>query len=221
MESMGLAILAIDMATLGATALRSPSKTRLLRGKGSITRKLPREAAKIKVANGGGNGGKAWDYGNGLGNQWGKSGSSWNKSYGKGFGKKGLNEMGGNGCDSDDVRDLNGIHLLTAGPALGAQAHLPVPVLWNPIPYAEQIQRVAGDGRRRGDLGAQRQQMHNQCSVIRESIRGEGPRGIEWIPERYDQSYRGGTRIPNLDLWRRSLRAARRNSAKRLPEHVV
>ena len=35
-----------------------------------------------------------------------------------GFGKKGLNEMGGNGWDSDDVCYLNGIHLLTAGPAL-------------------------------------------------------------------------------------------------------
>ena len=67
------------------------------------------------------------------------------RSCRKGFGKKGLNEMGGNGWDSDDVWGLNGILLLTSGPALaqkdnqmechaGAQANLPVPVHWNPIP---------------------------------------------------------------------------------------
>ena len=49
--------------------------------------------------------------------------------------------MGGNGWDSDDMWDLNGIHLQTAELALGAQAHLPVPILCNPI------QRVPGDGR--------------------------------------------------------------------------
>ena len=53
--------------------------------------------------------------------------------------------MGGNGWDSDDVWDLNGIHVLTAGATLaqkdnemechaGAQANLPVAVNWNPIP---------------------------------------------------------------------------------------
>ena len=58
-----------------------------------------------------------WDYGKGFGDQWSKGWQvSGNRSYGNGFGKKGLNEMGGNGWDSDDVWDLNGIHLLTAGP---------------------------------------------------------------------------------------------------------
>ena len=51
---MGLAIIAINMAMLGATALRCQSKTRLhsQQRRGSITRDLPREAVKIKVANG-------------------------------------------------------------------------------------------------------------------------------------------------------------------------
>ena len=50
---------------------------------------------------------KGWDYGKGFGNQWGKGWQfSGNRSYGKGFGKKGLNEMGGNGrriCGSQPV----------------------------------------------------------------------------------------------------------------------
>ena len=119
----------------------------------------PKGGGKDQGGKWGGNGGKAWDCGKGLGNQRGKGWQfSGNRSYGKGFGKKRLNEMGGNGWDSDDVWDLNGVHLQTAGPAVGAQAHLPVPVLWNPIPYAEQIQRVPRDGRRRRELRAQRQQ---------------------------------------------------------------
>ena len=54
MEPMSLATIAINMATLGATALRCPSKTRLpsRQRKGSITREHPREAVKVKAANG-------------------------------------------------------------------------------------------------------------------------------------------------------------------------
>ena len=127
--------------------------------KGINYKGAPKGAEKIKVANGAAMAARPGDYGKGLGNQWGKVWQfSGNRSYGKGFGKKGLNDMGGNGWDSDDVWDLNGNHLQTAGPAVGAQAHLPVPVLWNPIPYAEQIQRVAGDGMRRRELGTLRQQ---------------------------------------------------------------
>ena len=59
----------------------------------------------------------SWDCGKGFGNQLGKGWQfSGDRLYGKGFGKKGLNEMGGNGWDVDDVWDLNEIHLLTAGP---------------------------------------------------------------------------------------------------------
>ena len=51
--SMGLAIIAINMATLGDTAQRCPNKITLLsrQRKWSITRELPRAAVKIKVAN--------------------------------------------------------------------------------------------------------------------------------------------------------------------------
>ena len=158
--SMGLAIIAINMATHGATVLRCQSKTRLhsQQRRGSITRELPREAVKIKVANGA----ATADYGKGFGNQWSKGWQlSGNRSYGKGSGKKGLNEMGGNGWDSDDVWDLNGIHLLTAGATsaqkdnqmdchAGAQVNLPVAVHWNPIPTQNRLvvfQETEGDGK--------------------------------------------------------------------------
>ena len=77
--------------------------------------------------------------------------------------KKGLNEMGGNCWDSDDVWDLNGIHL---GPHwltgtirchAGSQANCPVVRPSEPDPHAEQIQCVPGDGRGRGEFGAHRQ----------------------------------------------------------------
>ena len=74
-----------------------------------------------------------------------------------------------NGWDSDDVWDLNGIHLLTAGATLaqkdnemechaGAQVKAPSGRQLESDFYAEQVQRVPRDGRRRGELGAQRQQ---------------------------------------------------------------
>ena len=138
-----------------------------------------------------GTGGKGWDYGKGFGNQWGKGWqSSGNRSYGKGFGKKGLNEMGGNGWDSDDVWDLNGIHLLTAGATLaqkdivmechaGAQANLPVAVNWNPIPTQNRFsvfQETEGDGE---NLEPSDSKMQNQFPLMRESIRVLGERANE------------------------------------------
>ena len=154
--SMGLAITAINMATLGATALRCQSKTRLVNNTGAT-----KGGGKDQGGKWGGTGGKGWDYGEGFGNQWGKGWqSSGNRSFGKGFGKKGLNEMGGNGWDLDDVWFLNGIHLLTAGATLaqkdnemechaGAQVNLPVADNWNPIPTQNRFsvfQETEGDG---------------------------------------------------------------------------
>ena len=139
----------------------------------------------------GGNGGKGWDFGKGFGNQWGKGWQvSGNRSYGKGFGKKGLNEMGGNGWDSDDVCDLNGIHLLTAGatPALkdnqmechaGAQVNLPVAVHWNPIPTQNRFsvfQETEGDGK---NWELSDRKMQNQFPLMCESIRVLGERAYD------------------------------------------
>ena len=114
--SMGLAITAINMATLGATALRlsEQDKVAFAAKKGVNYTGTTKGGGKDQGGKWSGTGGKGWDYGKGFGNQWGKGWqSSGNRSYGKGFGKKGLNEMGGNGWDSDDVWDLNGIHLLS------------------------------------------------------------------------------------------------------------
>ena len=95
-----------------------------------------------------GNGGKAGDCGKGLGNQWGKVWQfSGNRSYGKGFGKKGLNDMGGNGWDSDDVWDLNGNHLQTAGPALECDGENLEPCdskMHNLFPLMRESVRVLG-----------------------------------------------------------------------------
>ena len=139
----------------------------------------------------GGTGGKGWDYGKGFGNQWGKGWqSSGNRSYGKGFGKKDLNEMGGNGWDLDDVWDLNGIHLLTAGATLAqkdnemefhadAQVNLPVAVNWNPIPTQNRFsvfQETEGDGE---NLEPSDSKMQNQVPLMRESIRVLGERANE------------------------------------------
>ena len=77
--------------------------------------------------------------------------------------------MGGNGWDSDDVWDLNGIHLLTAGATLAQQdnemecscrrsGEPPSGRQLESDSFAEQVQRVPRDGRRRGELGAQRLQ---------------------------------------------------------------
>ena len=136
----------------------------------------------------GGNGGKGWDYGKGFGNQWSKGWQlSGNRSYGKGFGKKGLNEMGGSGWDLDDVWDLNGIHLLTAGATsaqkdnqmdchAGAQVNLPVAVHWNPIPTQNRLvvfQETEGDGK---NLEPSDSKMQNQFPLMRESIRVLGER---------------------------------------------
>ena len=102
-------------------------------------------------------------------NQWGKGWQlSGNRSYGKGFGKKGLNEMGGNGWDSDDVRDLNGIPSAgrrshfgsegrSDGMSCGRSGESPRVRPLEPDSFAEQVHRVPGDGRRREELGAQRQ----------------------------------------------------------------
>ena len=148
--------------------------------KGINYKGAPKGGGKGQGGKWGGNGGKAWDYGKGIGNQWGKGWQlSGNKSYGKGFGKKGLNEMGGNGWDSDDVWGPERDPSATAGPALGAHAHIPVPVLWNPIPYAEQIQRLPRDGRRQGELGPSDSKMHNQFPLMRESSRVMGERANE------------------------------------------
>ena len=116
--------------------------------------------------------------------------SSGNRSYGKGFGKKGLNEMGGNGWDLDDVWDLNGIHLLTTGATLaqkdnemechaGAQVNLPVAVNWNPIPTQKRFsvfQETEGDGE---NLEPSDSKMQNQFPLMRESIRVLGERANE------------------------------------------
>ena len=68
--SMGLAITAINMATLGATALRCQSKTRLpsQQRRGSATK----GGGKDQGGKWSGTGGKGWDYGKGFGNQWGQ-----------------------------------------------------------------------------------------------------------------------------------------------------
>ena len=123
-----------------------------------MTRELPRVAAKIKVLNGAAM--AAWAGTMERINSAAKAVSSVGTGpYGKDFGRKGLNEMGGNDWDSGDVWDLNGIHLLTAEPTVaqkdkqmechaGAQgkAHGTPPL--GPDPHAEHIQRVPGEGSR-------------------------------------------------------------------------
>ena len=178
---MGLAIIAISMATLGATVLRCQSKTRLHSQQRRVVnyKGATNGGGKDQGGKWGGNGGKGWDYGKGFGNQWGKGWQlSGNRSYGKGFGKKGLNEMGGNGWDSDDVWDLNRIHLLTAGATsaqkddqmechAGAQVNLPVAVHWNPIPTQNRFivfQETEGDGK---NLVPSDSKIENQFPLIR------------------------------------------------------
>ena len=98
--------------------------------------------------------------------------------------------MGGNGWDSDDVWDLNGIHLLTAEATVaqkdnqmechaGAQANLPVAVNWNPIPTTNRFsvfQETEGDGE---NLEPGDSKMQSQFPLMRESIRVLGERANE------------------------------------------
>ena len=74
---------------------------------------------------------------------------------GSSVGGKGFREErdGRQRLDSGDVWDLNGIHLLTADGVScvrSGEAHSVRPL--EPDPDAEQIQRVPGDGMRRGEL---------------------------------------------------------------------
>ena len=139
--------------------------------KGVNYKGAPKGGGKDQDAKWSVNGGKGWDYGKGLGNQWGKGWQfSGNRPHGEGLRKKGLNEIGSNGWGSDDVWDMDRFHLLTARPAL-AQKHNQTDCLscgrsgeppgGRPLETdsdAEQNQRVPGDGRGRGELGVQRQQ---------------------------------------------------------------
>ena len=138
------------------------------------------------------------------------------------YGKKGLNEMGGNGWDSDDVWDWKRIHLLTAGPALaqkdnqmechsGALANPMVLVHWNLIPTQNRFsafQETEGDGE---NLEPSDSKMHNKFLLIRESMRMLG--------ERVNEVQRS---MPRVEFSRKNqLRAGRSVPADTVKSDVV
>ena len=130
------------MATLGPLPQDVRARQDCLRGK-----------ERDQCSKWSGNGGKGWDHGKGFGNQsrkcWQLSG---NGSYGKGFRKKDLNEMGVGlgrrvGHKRDPSADRRARFHTQMECHAGAQANLLVGRPLEPDPSAEQVQRVPGDGR--------------------------------------------------------------------------
>ena len=148
--SRGLAIIAINMATLGDTAQRCPNKLTLLsrQRKWSITRELPRAAVKIKVANEVAMAARASEINNGA-----RAGSSvgtcpTKRAYGMSCGRSG--------------------ELPSA-----------LPVHWNPIPTQNRFGAFRETDGHGENLEPSDSKMHNQCLLVRESIGVLGARPNE------------------------------------------